>query len=1075
MNIPVSRIKVTPPRRRGDLLARPRLTSLIDELLEYRLILVSAPAGYGKTSLFIDIAHSHLFPVCWYSLDETDKDLHRFVAHMVASIDMRFPGFEKSCTEAFQAAFQGNLTSKQLARLLAEEIFQYIREHMVIILDDYHMVESSDSVNAFVNHFVQAVDENVHLVLLSRTLFSFDDLPLMVARSQVGGLGYQELAFRPDEIQKLLLQNYSQVIPDSVAVDLATRTEGWITGLLLSAQTMWQGLTDRERVSRVSGIKLYDYLIHQILDQQPDDLREFLLKSSLFDEFDAELCEAVFGPPPDGTTWQAMIRRVIQYNLFAFPIDENRTWLRYHQLFRDFLRNQLSQEYPEEEKALTRILAEVYTQRQDWDRAYLCLQRLNDTDAIVALLEKAGEPMVVSHQLTRLAEYLDALPPGVLESHPKLLARRGIVAASLGETHWGLSLLNQAVRALEQQQSYDHLAGTLVWRALVHFIQSNYSASLKDIAQVLDLAERETIPLQFQAEALRIQGINQRLMGDLAAATQSLNQSLNQYKTLNDTASITRLLLELGVVYIETGKLKQGLNCLNSALEYYRSENSLYMLAGVLNDIAFVHHLRGEYDQADAMYEEALRHARNSNNRRVQGLVLTGLGDLYLDLDAFQAAETAYHQALEIAQGIEDQFMLIYLNVAQASLARLQGNLHRAQRYLDAAKALLQNSEAKYAHALYHLEVGRLAMAQEEYLLAVSPLEEAVQLFDETGQRVEASRARLCLALAYSQCQKTASAITFLQEAFRLAQELENPHTLVPSARRMKRLLEKTTSLPQISTLATSLLESADRFEQAVPELRKRLRHHHSTRPIKSSRLEIQALGNVQVKLNQQIITNSDWQSQKNRELFFLLLSSEKGWTKEAIGEQLWPESTPEQLRLRFKNAIYRVRRVLGQDTILFDGERYFFNRKLDYTFDVEKLIHSLERAEKAVTQHERVEAYQEVLQLYQGPYLPETDSTWAVIEREHLNRLFVDTSLKLAQISYEKGDFKFALSICHHLISHTPYLEEAHRMAMQIHAAQGNRAAVIQQYNHLKRTLQSQMGIPPSTQTETLFRELTQ
>jgi two-component SAPR family response regulator len=114
-------------------------------------------------------------------------------------------------------------------------------------------------------------------------------------------------------------------------------------------------------------------------------------------------------------------------------------------------------------------------------------------------------------------------------------------------------------------------------------------------------------------------------------------------------------------------------------------------------------------------------------------------------------------------------------------------------------------------------------------------------------------------------------------------------------------------------------------------------------------------------------------------------------------------------------------------------------------------------------------------LKLYQGAFLPETDGTWAMIEREQLNRQFIETSLNLAKNSFETGEFNFALKVCNNVISHNPYLEEAYRVAMQVHAAQGNRAAIVKQYNQLKDSLMTQLGVMPSRQTETLYRELTQ
>src|SRR3989304_4957426 len=155
IDIPISRIKVPLPRRRSDLLSRPRLNTLVDELLENKLVLVSAQAGYGKTSLLIESAYRYEIPFCWFNLDALDQDILQFVAHFAASIDKRFPGFEKSCAHSLQAAFQNHRSPDEIARLLADEVFHYVREHLVLVLDNYHLVDQSSAVNAFVNRFIQ--------------------------------------------------------------------------------------------------------------------------------------------------------------------------------------------------------------------------------------------------------------------------------------------------------------------------------------------------------------------------------------------------------------------------------------------------------------------------------------------------------------------------------------------------------------------------------------------------------------------------------------------------------------------------------------------------------------------------------------------------------------------------------------------------------------------------------------------------------------------------------------------------------------------------------------------------------
>jgi DNA-binding SARP family transcriptional activator len=167
------------------------------------------------------------------------------------------------------------------------------------------------------------------------------------------------------------------------------------------------------------------------------------------------------------------------------------------------------------------------------------------------------------------------------------------------------------------------------------------------------------------------------------------------------------------------------------------------------------------------------------------------------------------------------------------------------------------------------------------------------------------------------------------------------------------------------------------------------------------------------------------------------------------------------------------MRRVLGQDTIIFNGERYMFNRNLDYVYDVEVFVDCLSRAAKAPDIQERNSAYQEAIQVYNGIYLPEINGTWASVEREHLQQAYVDIRLKLADSSLEEGEFHSAITICNNLILEDPVLEEAHRVAMRAYAAMGNRAAIIQQYNMLKNKLLAEMGITPSTQTETLYQKL--
>jgi DNA-binding SARP family transcriptional activator len=223
-------------------------------------------------------------------------------------------------------------------------------------------------------------------------------------------------------------------------------------------------------------------------------------------------------------------------------------------------------------------------------------------------------------------------------------------------------------------------------------------------------------------------------------------------------------------------------------------------------------------------------------------------------------------------------------------------------------------------------------------------------------------------------------------------------------------------------------------------------------------------------------VAAAEWQNQKRvREFFFCLLAHPDGLTKEAIGLIFWPDSLLAQLKLQFKNTIYRLRFALGPDVILFDEDRYWFNRVLDYEYDVESMGKHLERGRSLVRAEEKIAAFQAAARLYKGPFLPEISGTWAEPERERLRQGYVEAMLALARLHLERGDASTTLAHCQKLLQDDGCLEDAHRLAMRAYAALGNRAAVTRQFERCRQALLEEIDAPPSPQTEQLYETLKQ
>jgi LuxR family transcriptional regulator, maltose regulon positive regulatory protein len=1075
-NFLVTRTRILVPRRRPELLSRPRLVNaLMDMLVDNKLIIVAAPAGYGKTSLLIDIVHHVEWPVCWYALDPLDQDPLRFAAHFISSLQLRFPNFGANSMGILQSMTQDRLNLDLLLAAIINDVYENITEHFIFVLDDYHLVDESKPVNQFVSRFIQDVDENCHLMIASRTLISLPDMTLLVARSQVGGLSFEELAFRQDEIQELLLQNQHLTISDEAASELARQTEGWVTGLLLSAQLLGQDLPERQTISRVSGVNLYEYLTQQVFDRQPPPIQDFLLRTSLLEEFDASFCAEVINPALGiEEDWEELMAAAMRNNLFILPVEDERIWLRYHHLFSDFLQTRITRQRPEEASKIQLRLAEVYAGRGQWEQVYRLYQRLGKLDAIVKLIEEAGLAMVTGGKLNTLSNWLQALPEEVYTDHPALVSIQGSVAVMVGDTRRGLDLFNQAIEKLSEANTTAHLAQALVWRSGTHRMLGEYTEALADAESALWRAGRQPAFAVVRAEACRAKGVTLIQQGQFKEALNWLTQSEAAYRTLGDGSNSAKLLLEIGMVHKASGNLAAAEQAYARALEHWEKTKNSVWQANLHNNLGVLQHMKGDFVSAASSLERAIQHAKISSYPRMEAYALTSIGDMYRDLEALQEAMEAYRQAWQLAQRIKDRYLLFYLELAQGVLARKQNETEQAADLFETAHQLAMESGSQSEQNLCRLEKAVLDLTNRQCEQAIDGLETALDFFNQQGQQAETGLANLYLAMSWALAGNMGQASSYFSK---LAGFLAQPNRrlpLVAAGRDFKTLLVELKNRPEIGSVIRELLAHIDTFEQALPGMRNQVRRRASVVPFAPPRMVIRTLGKIEVKMDDHVVTSADWLTQIARDLFFFILAHPDGLTKEMIGLVFWPDSSPAELKLRFKNVVYRLRHAAGRDVVLFEDEIYRFNTTLDYEYDVEMFQKEIELAQGADDLHQKIAHSKAAINLYKGPYLPDINETWVVAERERLHQVYMDTLVRLGGLYLESGQNNAVLETCQAALREDPCLESAHRLAMRFHATRGNRAAVVRQYELCKQSLKAEFNANPSPQTEQLYEILT-
>jgi len=1048
---------------------------LLNELLDNRLIIIAAPAGYGKTSLLVDLATQTSLPFCWYALDPLDRDFKRFVAYIIAAISHKFPEFGPHSSLVLQNLNQPDPDLDQLITTIVNEAYECIHEHFAIVFDDYHFVDDQPDINRFLGRFIQEMDDNCHVVVSSRTLLSLPDLPLMVARSQVGGLGFEELAFQAEEIQNLIQQNYKTAISDMAAAEIAHDTEGWITGLLLSTQSMYQGMSDRLRLARVSSVGLYDYLAQQVLDQQPAAIRSFLLRSSLIEEFDAELCEAVLGPPPiPGDTWSGIMESILRNNLFVLPVGERGQWLRYHHLFRDFLQNRLAKEDPEEEKRIINILADVYTQRGDWERAYLLYQRLNRTQELVDLVEAAGSALLKSGRLSTLASWIDALPPEASVARPILLSLRGSVSVMLGEVERGLSLLTHSQSLLRNENNLPELAITLTRRSHTYRYLGDYDSAIKDADEALSiLSGLDSNMRSYQPEALRSRGLSLYRLGRPREAIECLKEAAGVFDSLGNLENVALTQIDLGSIYQNIGEFNQSRFAFEGALVDLNKVGNITRQAIVLNNLGVLYQQLGDYEKSSQCLEQSLKFAEQSGFARAHALALVSIGDLYRVLDAWEAAITAYKRAKEIVQKLNDRFLQIYVIIAEASAYRMSKDLDKANRRILEATELLNGGRSPYENGLLFLEQGRQADYHQKFMDAIENYYKATDFFGSCQQIIEQIQSTFYLSNALLSHGDPKEAITQLKRALNQLETLEDHHILVDTARDIKPVLVFAKENPEISRPIKELIGKVEILEKNLPTFRRKIRRQVSVVPFSAPRLSIRALGKMQVMIDGKPISSPQWQAQVARDMLYLVLAHPDGITRDAIVDIFWPESNKNQINLLFKNTMYRMRRALEQEVVVLEDDHYFFNRALDYEYDVEMFLSKITQAQSNIPLEKKIAAYETAIHYYKGQFSPEIEGTWVLLERERLQQAYQGALLKLVDLHLQSGDHYTALKYCQDILVKDPCLEEAHRLAMRVHAAMGNKADIVRQYERCEQTLLRELNLPPSPQTKNLYQNL--
>src|SRR6266566_1629379 len=530
MPTPILATKLYIPRLRPNVVSRPRLIERLNEGLYRKLTLISAPAGFGKTTLVSEWVLGCQRPAAWLSLDEGDNDPTRFLTYLVAALQTLAATLGEGVLTILQSP-QPPPPASILTALLND--LTTISDDFVLVLDDYHVLDAKP-VDHALTYLVDHLPPQMHLVIATR-----EDPPLPLARLRVGGhlteLRVTDLRFTHAEAAEFLNQVMGLPLSAEDIAALERRTEGWIAGLQLAAISM-QGHQDATSfITSFTGSHHFvmDYLVEEVLGQQSESVQTFLLRTSILDRFCGPLCDAVLMDP------SASGRETLEYlehaNLFIVPLDNERRWYRYHHLFADLLRQRLYQSIAsspgdaESQVNALRIRASVWYEDHGLEiEAFHHAVAANDVERAARLVERKGMPLQFRGTVTPVLQWLESLPKTVLDARPSLWV---MSASALSMTGFlpGIEQKLQAAEAALQGAEPDDKTRNLVGhiaaiRALVAVAENQVETIIAQSHRALEYLHPDNLAVR-TATVWKL-GMAYHLQGDRSAASRAYSEAI---------------------------------------------------------------------------------------------------------------------------------------------------------------------------------------------------------------------------------------------------------------------------------------------------------------------------------------------------------------------------------------------------------------------------------------------------------------------------------------------------------------------------------------------------------------------
>lgn len=1041
-HLPLINRKLLPPTLPASHVRRERLVERLRDGQDPRikLTLVSAGPGYGKSTLVADYMAESAAPGCWLNLEPHDADLSTFLSYLIGGCYRNWPGESSRALELLNTAPNPASILPSLMGLFAEELSERVGDRFLLVLDDFHSVQHAEPVVAALEALIAYLPEAVQLIVVSRNHPPVK-LPQLRVRQQLVELGIPQLRFSLDEIAALFNALTGQALSPEEQGTLSDSTEGWAASLVMAAYAA-QGGSLAHGMGEGRTL-FFEYLAQEVFDQQPPEIQDFLLRTSLMPTLDPSLCRDALGMPHS----DLMVAGLQRANLLLTRASAEATEYYYHPTLQAFLKEKARAQLADADlQAIALALATRLHERAPEDALRLLLEAGLWPEAAEALASLAPG-YLAQGRVAALEQLLAQFPPEVVAGTSRLNLYHGEVCRALGRFDEALRAYETAERQAREQADPSAEGHALAFQAAIW--GSRGDARLRSLAgKALEvLPETDLVGRAFAENAL---GLSFQMANDMQQALSHFERARELYLALGDAAGLSKALHNVALATFRHGDIDRARATYKEAIrQAERAGRRGY--PATYSNLAIVHLALGEFDEARGIADEGLALAQTLGARRDEGWTLLTLGEVASAQAQPLRATGYFNRTREVAVSLGDRVLEAQALSGEAEVARLQGHRDRAWELMQSAIALRGLAvedramvDLQIPLAILSMERGELERAQELFGLARETL--ASQGYRYRLAQLGFYEARLRQAMG-----KTSEARAIAEEAKVLC-EANGYHYLIATQGGWEGAAS-----PQPPELVAVLPQAPD--------------------------LRIRALGDLEVSHAGGVIAQKQWQGSKTKLLLACLLQHRQGVTREQLAEELYGEE--EVSRSAILMLISRLRQALEPDLaknapsrfVQWREGRYWFNFDAHYTLDTEEFTYHLEQSKReGISADERLDWLGKALDGYRGRYmndLANAGALWLIGVQEHLHQQAMSAFGTLFEELLGAGRLEEALQRIEQCLAVDRCAEFAHQAKMRALLAMGNRSGALRHYQQLTDILDQDLGIAPDAASRRLFEQI--